>query len=89
MRLRLVVFVLVLLSDVMGVETGRISFNNKFFYPFFFMEPYFRYLEVTVESVGNFEDYIRFLSCHLFSQVNHGQHWKGWERSVEKGFDYH
>ena len=42
-------------------------------------------LEVTVESGGNFEDYIRFLSCHLFGPVNHGQNWKGWERSGEKG----
>jgi hypothetical protein len=41
--------------------------------------------EVTVESGGNFEDYIRFLSCHLFGPVNHGQNWKGWERSGEKG----
>ena len=42
-----------------------------------------------MESVGNFEDYklvyIRFLSCHLFGPVNHGQTWKGWERSGEKG----
>jgi hypothetical protein len=40
-----------------------------------------------VESGGNFmyfEDYIRFLSCHLFGPVNHGQTWKGWERSGEK-----
>ena len=44
---------------------------------------------VTVESGGNFEDYklvyMRFLSCHLFGPVNHGQTWKGWERSGEKG----
>jgi hypothetical protein len=33
---------------------------------------------------GNFEDYIRFVSCHLFGPVNHGQNWKGWERSGEK-----
>ncbi len=43
-----------------------------------------------MESGGNFEDYklvyIRFLSCHLFGPVNHGQTWKGWERSGEKGF---
>jgi hypothetical protein len=43
-----------------------------------------------VESSGNLEDYklgyIRFLSCHLFGPVNHGQNWKGWERSGEKGF---
>ena len=38
-----------------------------------------------MESGGNFEDYIRFLSCHLFGPVNHGQTWKGWERSGEKG----
>jgi hypothetical protein len=38
-----------------------------------------------VESGGNFEDYIRFLFCHLFGPVNHGQNWKGWERSGEKG----
>jgi hypothetical protein len=48
-----------------------------------------RHEEVTVESGGNFEDYklpyIRFLSCHLFGPVNHGQTWKGWERSSEKG----
>jgi hypothetical protein len=41
------------------------------------------------ESGGNFEDYklayIRFLSCHLFGPVNHGQTWKGWERCSEKG----
>jgi hypothetical protein len=33
---------------------------------------------------GNIEDYIRFLSCHLCGPVNHGQTWKGWERSGEK-----
>ena len=38
-----------------------------------------------MEQGGNFEDYIRFLSCHLFGPVNHGQNWKGWERSCEKG----
>jgi hypothetical protein len=40
-----------------------------------------------VESGGNwnFEDYIRFLFCHLFGPVNHGQNRKGWERSGEKG----
>ncbi len=42
-----------------------------------------------MESCGNFEDYkiayIRFLSCHLFGPVNHGQTWKGGERSGEKG----
>ncbi len=41
-----------------------------------------------MESGGNFEDYklayIRFLSCHLFGPVNHGQSWRGWERSGEK-----
>ena len=39
----------------------------------------------TAAFAGNFEDYIRFLSCHLFGPVNHGQTWKGWERSGEKG----
>ncbi len=38
-----------------------------------------------MESGGNFEDYIRFLFCHLFGPVNHGQNWKGWERSGETG----
>ncbi len=38
-----------------------------------------------MESGGNFEDYTRFLFCHLFGPVNHGQNWKGWERSGEKG----
>ena len=42
-----------------------------------------------MESGGTFEDYklvyIRFLSCHLFGPVNHGQNWKGWERSGGKG----
>ena len=42
------------------------------------------HFEVTVESGGNFEDYIRFLSGHVFGPVNHGQNWKGWERSGEK-----
>ncbi len=43
-----------------------------------------------MESNGNFDDYkltyIRFVSCHLFGPVNHGQTWKGWERSGEKGW---
>jgi hypothetical protein len=38
-----------------------------------------------VESGGNFEDYIRFLFCHLFGPVNHSQNWKGSERSGEEG----
>jgi hypothetical protein len=38
-----------------------------------------------VESGGNLEDYIRFLFCHLFGPVNHGQNCKGWERSGAKG----
>ena len=25
-----------------------------------------------MEPGGNFEDYIRFLSCHVFGPVNHG-----------------
>jgi hypothetical protein len=46
----------------------------------------FRQWEVMGESGGNFEDYIRFLSCHLFGPVNHRQTWKGWERSGEKAW---
>ena len=42
-----------------------------------------------MESGGNFEDYKlaynRFVSCHLFGPVNHGQTWTGRERSGEKG----
>ncbi len=38
-----------------------------------------------MESSGNFEDYIRCLSCHLFGPVIHGQNWKDWERSGERG----
>jgi hypothetical protein len=62
-------------------ENTRISWKYKFF-------PFLGDLsedtqEVTVESGGNFEDYIRFLSCHLFGPVNHGQIWKV-EREVVK-----
>ena len=35
--------------------------------------------------MGNSKIVLRFLSCHLFGPVNHGQTWKGWERSGEKG----
>ncbi len=63
--------------------------TNFHFYTFFGDPPSRRHQEVTVESGGNFEDYkiayIRFLSCHLFGPVNHGQTWKGGERSGEKG----
>jgi hypothetical protein len=38
-------------------------------------------VEVTVESGGNFENYIRFLSCHVLGPVNHGREW---ERLGEK-----
>ena len=38
-----------------------------------------------MESGWNFEDHIRFLSCHVFGLVNHGHTWRGWERSREKG----
>ena len=50
------------------------NWKKKVFCPFFCPS---NALEVTVESGGNFEDYIRFLSCHLFGPVNHGQKWKG------------
>ncbi len=58
----------------------------SFFNLFFCWNPQSRHQEVvTVASGGNFEDYIRLLSCHLFGPVNHGQNWKGWQRSGEKG----
>jgi hypothetical protein len=122
----LVVFVLVLLSDVLGVEvfllaptaSGGDGAGPRFCAPlppsppsfpthflcialtnfrkaiFFsgghFFSPFFSLsegtYEVTVESGGNFEDYIRFLFCHLFGPVNHGQNWKGWERSGENDY---
>ena len=67
----------------MVCENGYKTFTHKSFFlkflilPLFFSEP----LEVTVESGGNFEDYVRFLSCHVLGPVNHGQNWKGWESS--------
>ena len=63
------------------------NFLEKSFFSHFFLlgNPQSRHWEVTVESGGNFEDYIRFWFCHLFGPVNHGQNWKGWERSGEKG----
>ena len=36
-----------------------------------------------MESGGNFEDYIRFLSCNLFGPVNHCQNWKGWDTLIQ------
>jgi len=59
----------------------------SFFTLFFFGGPH-KVLawEVTVESGGKFEDYIRFLSCHVFGPVNHGQNWKGWQWSGEKAW---
>jgi hypothetical protein len=39
-----------------------------------------RALEVTVESGGNFEDYVRFLSCRVWS----GESWTELERLGEK-----
>jgi hypothetical protein len=66
-------------------NTERISGKAIFFLPFF-REPSVKVLRKSrAESGGNFEDYIRFLFCHLFGPVNHGQNWKGWERSGEKG----
>jgi hypothetical protein len=67
------------------------SMFRKFvhFYTFLWGPSSRRHWEVTVESGGNFEDYkldyIRFLPFHLFGPVNHGQTWRGWERSGEKG----
>ena len=116
----MVVFVLVLLSDVLGVEvfllaptaSGGDDAGPRFCAPLPPSPPRFRGIVLktlnefpsTVSfftlfflwnanskalgshggSGGNFEDYIRFLSCHLFGPVNHGQTWKGWERSGEK-----
>ncbi len=48
------------------------------FFTLFFLEPYFRHYEVTVESGGNFEDYSVW-SGESWSE------WEGWERSGEKG----
>ncbi len=62
----------------MSWKDSRISWKSSFFLLIFMGgDPQSRHQEVTVESVGNFEDYIRFLSCHLFGPVNHGQTWKG------------
>ncbi len=41
-----------------------------------------------MESGGNFEDYIRFLFCHLFGPVNHGQNWKGWSELEGLNFNH-
>jgi hypothetical protein len=35
--------------------------------------------------VGTSKIILDFFLCHLFGPVNHGQNWKGWERSGEKG----
>ena len=43
------------------------------FVPFFFLEPSVKVIGSPVETGGNIEDYLRFLSCHLFGPVNHGQ----------------
>ncbi len=107
-RLRLVVFVFVLLSDVLGVEVfflsptvsgddGGVCFcespwmspssprfdgipwkyltnfeKDNLLPPLFCGSCQLTLGEVTVESGGNFEDYIRNLSCQLFGPVNHG-----------------
>jgi hypothetical protein len=62
-----------LLSDVLGVEV-------------FFLAPTASGDLLCASRVGtetwtggNFKDYIRFVSCHLFGPVNHGQNWKGRE----------
>ena len=73
-------------QSLSGQKTVRISKFVHFYT--FFMGGTLKSKD-TMESGGNFEDYklayIRFLSCHLFGPVNHGQTWKGWERSGEKG----
>ena len=57
------------------------------FYPFFLwvLARKSRWSRVGTLTGRNFEDYIRFVSHHLFGPVKHGQNWKGWERSGEKG----
>jgi len=72
------------------------EFLNTFFYPFRGTSVKalgsdggvgWELRRVGTSTGGNFEDYIRFVSCHLFGPVNHGQNWKGWERSGEN-LDY-
>ena len=121
---RLMLVVLVLLSDVLGVEVFLLAptasgdgagprfceplptlprftaawpektsnfLKSKFLTPFFcLVDPQLKHSEVMVESGGNFEDYIIFLSCyntcHVFGPLNHGHNWKGWERSGGKAW---
>ncbi len=59
--------------------------ESKFFYPIFLLESSLDTRKSRWSLGGNFEDYIRFLSCHRFSLVNYGQTWKGWKRSGKKG----
>jgi hypothetical protein len=60
--------------------------KKTFFYPFFFWETLRTTLIGSHGRVGwELRRLYRFLSCHLFGPENHGQTWKGWERSGEKG----
>ena len=47
-------------------------FGKLLFYLFFLKEVTV-WSRVGTSTGGNFEDYIRFVSCHLFGPVNHGQ----------------
>ena len=72
------------------IHRGDLTSFRKFVHFYFFLGGTLKSKaqEVTVESGGNFEDYklahIRFLSCHLFGPVNHGQTWRGWREVVKK-----
>ena len=70
------------------VETMKKN-GKTVFYPFFLwvLTRKSRWSRVGTFTGGNFEeDYMRFVSCHLFGPVNHGQNWKGWERSGENAW---
>ncbi len=79
-----------LLSDVLGVEvfllaptvSGGNGVGPRFCVPLSPSPPSFppRFFGIALKTLDEL-----FLFCHLFGPVNHGQNWKGWERSGEKG----
>jgi hypothetical protein len=75
----LVVFVLVLLSDVLGVEvlllSPTVSVGDG-------AGP--RFCEPLPPSPPRFRG-IALITLDEFGPVSHGQDWKGWERTGEKG----
>ncbi len=85
------------LSDVLGVEvflltpttSGGDDTGPRFCVPLSPSSPSFppRFLGIALKILDEFpwKSSFRFLFCHLFGPVNHGQDWKGWERSGEKG----